>query len=189
MSFYSQQYAASFPCSAENIFSCQNNCKLALFCSQYLWRWVNICGNLQVAPCSVVYLSVHLVFVFAEQEKDQFVNKVLECLSIKSRNLASTSASDSEVQKATRLCNNLGNSLKDSRVHVWLICHLYCVHQIGFDFAGSLFDHAVSLVPSFLNEEDVQLLRYGFETSASCLQYSEIKVDYVLQLMKTWGSI
>ncbi|XP_058083057.1 nodulin homeobox isoform X5 [Magnolia sinica] len=70
-----------------------------------------------------------------EQEKDQFFNKFLECLEVEPPKSSSRFVFSSDAQKASTICKNL----------------------------RSLLDHAVSLIPNFLNEEDVQLLSVFFE--------------------------
>ncbi|XP_077218641.1 sequence-specific DNA binding transcription factor ATNDX [Tasmannia lanceolata] len=69
-----------------------------------------------------------------EQEKDQFFNKFLECLQMEPPK-SSSRLSFSDAQKASTISKNL------------------C----------SLLDHAVSLIPTLLNEEDVHLLSVFFE--------------------------
>ncbi|XP_068659203.1 nodulin homeobox isoform X3 [Aristolochia californica] len=70
-----------------------------------------------------------------EQEKDRFINKIVECLQIGTSKSSSRVSLSYDEQKALTFSQNL------------------C----------SLLDHAVSLIPTFLNEEDLQLLSVFFE--------------------------
>eukprot|EP00268_Persea_americana_P060931 TRINITY_DN7644_c0_g1_i3.p1 TRINITY_DN7644_c0_g1~~TRINITY_DN7644_c0_g1_i3.p1 ORF type:complete len:963 (+),score=190.58 TRINITY_DN7644_c0_g1_i3:340-3228(+) len=70
-----------------------------------------------------------------EQERDQFVNKFLECLQLEPSKSSIRYTLTSDAQKASTICENL------------------C----------SLCNHAVSLIPTLLNEEDVQLLSEFFD--------------------------
>ncbi|KAG9457523.1 hypothetical protein H6P81_002031 [Aristolochia fimbriata] len=70
-----------------------------------------------------------------EQEKDRFINKIIECLQIASAKPLSRISFSYNEQKASTFSQNL------------------C----------SLLDHAVSLIPTILNEEDLQLLSVFFE--------------------------
>ncbi|GMH31007.1 hypothetical protein Nepgr_032850 [Nepenthes gracilis] len=84
-----------------------------------------------------------------EQERNLFLHKFLECLQMESSK--STGYSSSDTQKAVLVCKNL----------------------------GSLLAHAESLIPTFLNEEDVQLLRVFYGQLQPLISPDELEVNQV----------
>ncbi|GAB4841208.1 hypothetical protein Ancab_021953 [Ancistrocladus abbreviatus] len=83
-----------------------------------------------------------------EQERNLFLHKFLECLQMGSTKSNGYSFT-SDTQKAIVVCKNL----------------------------GSLLGHAESLIPTFLNEEDVQLLRVFFRQLQSLFSHNDIEVN------------
>ncbi|KAK9161433.1 hypothetical protein Syun_007774 [Stephania yunnanensis] len=87
--------------------------------------------------------------VCIEQDRNLFFNKFLECLQLEVPTPSSTSALNSDVKKTATICKNL----------------------------GSLLDHAASLIPNFLNEEDVDLLSRFVEQLRSSAIPSHVKIE------------
>ncbi|XP_050388253.1 nodulin homeobox isoform X2 [Argentina anserina] len=84
-----------------------------------------------------------------EQERNLFANKFMECLQMDPSNLMPGVSFSSDTRKATTISRNL------------------C----------SLLSHAESLIPNFLNEEDVQLLRVFSKQFESLFTPLEVKVQ------------
>ncbi|XP_024032046.1 nodulin homeobox [Morus notabilis] len=80
-----------------------------------------------------------------EQERNLFLNKFMECLQMDPSNALPGFSFTSDAPKAASVCRNL----------------------------RSLLSHAESLIPNFLNEEDVQLLRVFFNQLQSLLNSRE----------------
>ncbi|KAF9605302.1 hypothetical protein IFM89_015918 [Coptis chinensis] len=80
-----------------------------------------------------------------EQERNLFFNKFVECLRTELPNSATGFPFASNVQNAAIVCKNL------------------VADMIYPECAGSLLGYAASLIPTFLNEEDVHLLSKFFK--------------------------
>lgn len=65
----------------------------------------------------------------------------------------------SDAPKAALICRNLRNYLFPMTSFNEQNCGDYFLSHNLLSCAGSLLSHAESLIPNFLNEEDVQLLR------------------------------
>ncbi|KAK9137032.1 hypothetical protein Sjap_007626 [Stephania japonica] len=87
--------------------------------------------------------------VCIEQDRNLFFNKFLECLQLELPTPSSTPALNSDVQKTATICKNL----------------------------GFLLGHAASLIPNFLNEEDVDLLSRFVEQLRSSAIPSQVKIE------------
>ncbi|KAL4610401.1 hypothetical protein ACB092_08G047600 [Castanea dentata] len=81
-----------------------------------------------------------------EQERNLFLLKFLECLQMDLSKSLPEFSINSDAPKATTVCRNL----------------------------RSLLSHAESLIPNFLNEEDVQLLRVFFDQLQSLITSGEL---------------
>ncbi|XP_057964013.1 nodulin homeobox [Malania oleifera] len=80
-----------------------------------------------------------------EQERNLFLHKFLECLQLELPKSSPGFSFTNDAQKATAVCRNL----------------------------RSLLGHAESLIPNFLNEEDVQLFRVFFKQIQSLIPPAE----------------
>ncbi|KAI9073558.1 hypothetical protein K1719_044462 [Acacia pycnantha] len=86
-----------------------------------------------------------------EQDRNLFVLKVLECLQMDLSNLLPGCSFASDAPNATSICKNL----------------------------RSLLSHAESLIPNFLNVEDVHLLRVFSDKLESLITSSEFRANHV----------
>ncbi|XP_027345575.1 nodulin homeobox-like isoform X2 [Abrus precatorius] len=94
-----------------------------------------------------------------EQERNHFVFKVLECLQMDLSNLLPGFSFASDASKAATVSKNL----------------------------RSLLSHAESLIPNFLNEEDVHLLRAFFGELISLMTSSGFGENHVQEAQSTGG--
>ncbi|OVA11424.1 hypothetical protein BVC80_9003g45 [Macleaya cordata] len=97
--------------------------------------------------------------VCEEQERNLFFNKFLECLQMELPKSHSGPSSTFDAQKAAAVCKNL------------------C----------SLLDHAASLIPNFLNEEDENLLSKFFKQLQSLLPPSQCEATSVQEVVRSKG--
>lgn len=95
------------------------------------------------------------MLVLIAEEKDLFLNKFVQCLRTEVSETSEGFKSSSHPQKAAIVSKNLGK-------HLYLVECLPVLSHVLYHYlclVGSLLSHAESLIPTFLNEEDVQLLR------------------------------
>ncbi|WJX51971.1 hypothetical protein P8452_38124 [Trifolium repens] len=98
-----------------------------------------------------------------EKERNRFIQKVLECLQMDLSNLLPGFSFESDAPKAATVGKNL----------------------------RSLLSHAESLMPNFLNEEDVQLLRVFFreiqtQFTSSGSEENPVQVDQSLEIRSSF---
>ncbi|XP_015891659.3 nodulin homeobox isoform X1 [Ziziphus jujuba] len=91
-----------------------------------------------------------------EQERNLFLNKFMECLQMDQSDELPGFIHNSHSPKAPTVCRNL----------------------------RSLLSHAESLIPNFLNEEDLQLLRVFFNQLQSLLSSTEFEENRVQQIQE-----
>ncbi|KAF3436366.1 hypothetical protein FNV43_RR23458 [Rhamnella rubrinervis] len=91
-----------------------------------------------------------------EQERNLFLNKFMECLKMDQSDALPGFSFNSDASKAATVCRNL----------------------------RSLLSHAESLIPNFLNEEDLQLLRVFFNQLQSLLTSAEFEENQVQQIQE-----
>ncbi|XP_048442469.1 nodulin homeobox-like [Pyrus x bretschneideri] len=99
----------------------------------------------------IANLHCFIPTICEEQEKNHFVNKFLEYLQMDVSNTLPRFSFASDTSKAATVCRNL----------------------------RSLISHAESLIPNFLNEEDVQLLRVFSKHLESLITSAEFEANRV----------